>query len=83
MDETEKNRCMLEGAIGYAVYLIEQIDEGKVKTLEDVKKKLSSDGEQACGALSHHLKKQLKIAGFASAFIADVKPAGESLEKTD
>ena len=74
MDKPERERSMLEGAVGYIAYLLEQIEKGKVKTVEDLKSKLSSDGEIACGALSHHLEGALRTAGMASCFIDDAEP---------
>lgn len=66
--KTVEDRCMLEGAIGYIVYLIEEIEDGKFKTVEDLSKKLSEDGARASGALSHHFKDKLKIVGLSSGF---------------
>lgn len=74
MDKEDKDRSMLEGAVGYIVHLTEQIEQGKVKSLEDVKNKISKDGELACGALSHHLEKSLRLAGMTSLFLDDAEP---------
>lgn len=81
MNQTDKDRNLLEGAIGYIIYLIHTIEQGKVKTLEELKTKLSDDGEQACGALSLHLEDRLKIAGFATAFTDDANNPEEDNDK--
>jgi hypothetical protein len=66
-----RERFMLEGAIGYIVNLFQQIDQGNLKTVEEIKGKLSEDGERASGALSCHLEAALKTAGFATGFLDD------------
>jgi hypothetical protein len=61
-----EERCMLEGLIGYANYLLEEMDHGKLKTVEEISKKISNDAEHASGALSYHFRDKLKVAGFVS-----------------
>lgn len=74
MKNEKRERYMLEGAIGYIVYLIEQLRTSKLKTLKEVKDKLSQDGAEASGALSHHFEENLRTAGFSSGFPNDKTP---------
>jgi hypothetical protein len=77
----KSERYMLEGAIGYINHLIEEIRNGKFKTVEEVSEKLSRDGEAASGALSFHFARALKIAGLECGLLDLEEPAKKEAEK--
>jgi hypothetical protein len=66
-----EERCMLEGAVGYITYLLEEMHKGKLKTATDILNKLSLDGQTASSALAYHFKDKLKIAGWASGLFVE------------
>jgi hypothetical protein len=76
--KTIEERCMLQGAVGYITYLLEEMHQGKLKTVTDILNKLSLDGETASSALAYHFKDKLKIAGWASGlFVETTKKEAE------
>ena len=74
MDKPDKERYMLEGAIGYSAYLLEQLQKGKIKTIEEATQKISQDAIKASAALMCHLEKALQMAGMTSRFLNDADP---------
>jgi hypothetical protein len=73
-----EERCMLEGAVGYITYLLEEMHKGKLKTVVDITSKLSLDAETASSSLAYHFKDKLKIAGWTSGlFVETTKKEAE------
>lgn len=71
--ENIEERCMLEGAVGYITYMLEEMHRGKLKTVTEIADKLSLDAETASSALAYHYKEKLKVAGLAAGLFLEVK----------
>jgi len=58
-----REKAMLEGALAYINELSTALINDNIKTLDDLKNKISHDAELISGALSYYLKNELKTAG--------------------
>lgn len=68
-----KEQHQLEGALGYAARIVKAVQDGKIKTMEDLSNLITEDTNRINGALSNHCLEALKLAGWTSALFEEKK----------
>jgi hypothetical protein len=66
-------KARLEGAIGYITYICEALDEGKIKTLNEIDQTIRGDWGSACSAIGFLMMENLHLDGFANGFMDNIK----------
>ena len=61
----------LEGALGYALRIGKSIQDGKVKSIEELNRMIDEDCQRASTALAFHFRDDLEIDGFAVGLFND------------
>jgi hypothetical protein len=69
-----KERHKLEGALGYALRIVDAIHDGKVKSTEELTDLIDEDMQRINGALADHNLEDLKMAGSNNGLFEDKKP---------
>jgi hypothetical protein len=67
-------KARLEGAIGYITFLCQALNEGKIRTLDELDQIVRDDWGCACSAVGQLMMKNLLFDGYATGLMANIKP---------